>query len=180
MRTRKITECAIMIALAAVLHMIKLFSMPQGGAVTLASMVPLIIISYRHGIKWGVLTASTFAFLNMVLGFYAPPAGDVLSYILVVLLDYVIAFGVLGLADLFRKGIGNRLIGLVFSTLIVCVFRFSCHFASGMLIWGVYAKEGQSVAAYSLIYNGPYMLVETIISVVVIVGLTKLIKQIVT
>jgi len=179
MKTKKITECAIMIALATVLHMVAIFHLPQGGAVTLASMAPIILISHRHGTRWGVLAAVTFSIVNMAIGFYPPPAGDVGSFILVVLLDYVLAFGVYGLASAIRRWFKNMTLGLAFSTIIVCALRFLCHFASGIVIWASYAPEGQNVAIYSLLYNGSYMLCEAIITTVVVVSLGRLIKKLV-
>ena len=62
------TECAIMIALATILSLIKVFEMPWGGSITAASMLPLVIIGYRHGIKWGVLSSVIYSLIQMILG----------------------------------------------------------------------------------------------------------------
>ena len=53
-KTRTLVECALMIALGTVLANIKIFEMPNGGSITLLSMLPFILVSYRHGTKWGL------------------------------------------------------------------------------------------------------------------------------
>lgn len=75
------------------------------------SMVPIVFLSYRHGTKGGLLTGFTYCIVQMITGFYAPPAGTVLAFALCILLDYVIAFTILGAADLFAKPFSNRLAG---------------------------------------------------------------------
>lgn len=102
-RTRTLVECALMIAVGTVLAQIKIFEMPFGGSVTLVSMLPFILVSFRHGVKWGLATGFVNSLLQMLLGFYAPPAGTVAAFVGVVLLDYVLAFTLLGLAGVIAK-----------------------------------------------------------------------------
>ena len=96
--TRRLTESAIMVALAAVLAMVKVWEMPLGGSVTAACMAPIIFIALRYGAKWGLLTGLVFAVIQMIEGFWAPPVRTLLWFFLVVMLDYVLPFGLLGLA----------------------------------------------------------------------------------
>ena len=167
-KTRMITESAIMIALAAVLSMITIFRMPQGGSITAASMVPLLIISYRYGMGWGTMTAFVYSVIQLVTGFYPPPVTTFFNYVLVVLLDYIIAFSVMGLASLFSKVIRtNRILSIGFGSFVAVFCRLVCHVLSGILIWGSYAPEGTPVWVYSVTYNGSYMLAEAIVSTVV-------------
>ena len=65
--TRKLTETAIMLALAVALSYVKIFDLPMGGSVTLFSQVPIIIIGYRYGWKWGVSTGILYGILEMLL-----------------------------------------------------------------------------------------------------------------
>ena len=67
--TRILVEGALMIALATILSMIKIFEMPFGGSVTLLSMLPIVLMSFRHGTRWGLLTAFVHSVLQLVLGF---------------------------------------------------------------------------------------------------------------
>ena len=168
-KTRTLVECALMIAVGTVLSNIKIFEMPYGGAVTLLSMLPFILISYRHGLGWGLLTGFANSLLQMLTGFYAPPAGTVTAFIGVVLLDYVLAFTVLGAACVFAKPFKNRLVGIVVGVAVVCFLRFVCSWISGAWLWGSYQDSyewavGMNVWLYSLIYNGSYMLPEMVLT----------------
>ena len=178
--TKKITFSALMVALSTVLMFVsKLIPAPwlQGGSVTLASMVPIIAASIILGSKWGVLSALVYSLLQMMTGFYPPPTQNFISFVLVVLLDYVLAFGVLGLAGFVYKILGKKAFAMPISAFVVTSLRYVCHILSGILIWGVYAEEGQSVLAYSLIYNGTYMIPEIIISTVTVALLSKVFQK---
>lgn len=165
-RTRALVECALMIALAAVLSKIEIPLWLQGGSITLASMLPILLVSYRHGLKWGLLTSFTFSLVQMGLGFhnvlYCRTLG---AQITCVLLDYVVAFTVLGLAAGIGRGIKNSALRMAAGCGAVIFVRFLCSFASGIVLWGEYAPEGAPVWLYSLGYNGGYMLPELIITV---------------
>ena len=165
-KTKALVESAVMIALAVVLDMVKIWTMPWGGSVTLLSMLPIMLISIRHGIGWGLGSAFCFACLQIitggVFGWGLTPA----TLIGALLLDYFVAFTVLGLAGLFRqKGAFGVMVGIV----IVCALRFLSHFASGIILWAnleqfvAFGKEWVNRPIfYSLCYNGMYMLPETI------------------
>lgn len=176
--TLTLVECALMIAMATVLSMLKIFELPQGGSITCASMVPLVLVSYRHGLKWGITTAFAHSLLQMVLRFDAPPANTFWAFLGVILLDYVLAFTVLGTASFFGKPFNNRAVSVAVGTVAVCALRFVCSFLSGILIWGSYAPEGTPVWLYSLTYNGSYMLVETVITVVVGIVLIQVLDRV--
>lgn len=168
--TKKITTCALLIALATVLMWAsKLIPAPwlQGGSVTLASMVPIIAAGVMFGTKWGLCCSLSYAVLQMIFGFYPPPTQTFIYFIAVVLLDYILAFGVLGLSGFFYKISGSKSFSAPLSAFLVTLLRYICHILSGILIWGVYAENGQTVLAYSLIYNGTYMIPEIVISTVV-------------
>ncbi|MEM2960876.1 MAG: energy-coupled thiamine transporter ThiT [Candidatus Bathyarchaeia archaeon] len=147
------------IALSAILSIVKIFSLPQGGSVTAGSMVPILWFALRKGAKVGYTTGVMYGIVQLFLEpyVYHPVQG---------LLDYPIAFGALGLAGLFKK---YRVIG----TAIGIIGRFVAHFLSGILFFAEYAPEGMSPVLYSAIYNGSYLGVELIISVVLIYLLGK-------
>ena len=169
--TKMLTESALFVALAIVLSLFKMAQWPYGGSITLGSMIPIALISLKYRFGWSLLTAMAYSLIQMMLGFYAPPVENLLYYSLMILLDYVVAFSVLSLSGpIYRKlnqGLPVRL-RLMTSMLICFVLRFFCHFASGIIIWGTYAPEGQPVWLYSLVYNGPYMLGECIIGAVIL------------
>jgi putative proton-coupled thiamine transporter YuaJ len=162
-----LVECAMMIAVSTVLSMFPIYMLPQGGTVTFASMVPLILVSYRHGIKWGMLTGFAHSLLQMIILFNVPPAKTFFAFAGVVMLDYVLSFTLLGTASFFGKAFKNRAVSAAVGAASVSFIRFICSFISGILIWGSYAPAGMPVWHYSLIYNGSYMLPELIITTAV-------------
>ena len=178
MNTGRVCLYVFVVALGTILAQIKLFDMPFGGSVTLLSMLPFILISFRHGVKWGLFTGFINSLLQMMMGFYPPPANTVLAYVGVVLLDYVLAFTLLGTADLVAKRFSNQTVGVACGTIWACALRFLCSFLSGALLWGSYQSsyewaEGLNVWVYSLIYNGTYMLPEAILTALAAVLLVK-------
>lgn len=177
-KTRALAECGLMVAAGAVLAQIKLFDMPQGGSVTLLSMLPFVLVSLRLGPKWGVLAGFVNGLLQMLTGFYAPPAGTAAALAGCILLDYLLAFSILGLAGVFARPFKNRMTGAAVGTAAVCFLRFLCSFLSGFLLWGSYQAsyswaEGMPVWLYSLIYNASYMGPELILTTAAVLLLYK-------
>ena len=179
-KTKKITISAIMVAMSAVLAMVsKIIPAPwlQGGSITLASMVPIAAVSVILDCRWGVLSAVVYSLIQMMTGFYPPPTQTILNFFFVIFLDYVAAFGVLGFAGGFYKILGRKRWAIPVSGALVALLRYVCHIVSGLLIWGVYAEEGQSVLAYSLVYNGSYMIPEIIITTVALAFMAPIIEK---
>lgn len=175
-KVRILTECAILIAIGTVLAQIQIFRMPNGGSVTAVSMLPFILISFRHGTRWGLLAGFANSLLQMLLGgLYAPPAGTAAAMAGAILLDYVLAFTLLGLAELFSRPFGEkrRLMGVIAGTFAVCFIRFSCSFVSGFLIWGSLTEDGLGAVLFSLGYNASYMVPETAFTLIAAVALFK-------
>lgn len=168
--TRMITEAGIMIAAAQILSYVKIFEAPYGGSVTAGSMIPIILFSLRWGTKSGLLAGTAYGILQFLLG------GAIYSYHIVsILFDYVVAFGLLGLAGLFRNSVKGVFLGASLGIL----GRFLCHVISGVVVWASYAPEGMNPLYYSLVYNGSYLLPELVITLVIVGILYKpLIKNI--
>ena len=173
--TRRLTETAIMIALAVALSYVQIFSLPMGGSVTLFSQVPIIIIGYRYGWKWGCVTGVIYGLLEMLLqglGNFSYVKG-IGAYLILIFAGYVVAFMVLGRGGgLFKKVVSNHSVALGLGALVAAALRFLCHFISGVTIWGEYADGWKSVWVYSLGYNGSYMAAEAAISVIGVVLLS--------
>lgn len=167
--TKKLTTSALLVALATVLMFVsKMIPAPwlQGGSVTIASMVPIIAVGIMYGTSWGLSASLSYAILQMMFGFYPPPTQTFLNFVLVILLDYIVAFGGLGLSGIIFRISGKRIYSAGIAAFTVTLLRYVCHIISGILIWGVYA-EGQSILTYSIVYNGTYMIPEIIISTIV-------------
>ncbi len=168
-----ITEGAVIIALAFVLELLCVWLnalmgisalLPFGGTITV-SMLPIAYYSYRRGAGWGLGAGFVYAILQMLLGFYVPPANTWWAVALCVLLDYIVAFVVVGSADLFAKLLGKfRLAGYCFGAVMVCLIRFLSSFLSGVILWNTNVPEGMSVWQYSLVYNASYMLPNAVLT----------------
>jgi len=161
------TESALLIALASVLSIFAVFKLPSGGSITIGSMIPIILLSLKYPFRWSLAAAFVYSLIQMMLGFYAPPVQTMLNYVLVTLLDYVLAFSVLCLSGPIFRALGQTWptpLRLMAATAICFMFRFMCHFFSGMLIWAAYAPPDQPLWLYSLLYNGSYMLGEAVVS----------------
>ncbi len=165
-KVRRLAESAIMIALATVICEVLKFDWPYGGSITIFGQVPLIIISYRYGIKWGAFTGVVMGVIQMLFGISNfSYVNGIVSYIVLALADYIIAFGALGFGGMFRNKIKNQVLSISLGAFVVSFIRFLCHFVSGVTIWGDYANGSSEVWIYSFTYNGGYMLPETIITI---------------
>lgn len=158
---RALCEGAIIVALAQILGYLKLFSLPQGGSVTIA-MLPILIYCSRWGFAPGMLVSVVYAVLQLVFdGAYAYSWQAMLG-------DYILAYSVLGVAGAFHKLRGGFFIG----TAVACVLRFACHYVTGATVWGEWMPEeffGLTMTTpwlYSLLYNGSYILVNMLAVIV--------------
>ena len=168
------TECAILVALSFVLSLIKIWQMPLGGNVTLVSMLPVCVISVRHGVKRGLGAAFVYSIFQLISGIVADGIFgwglNAAMLIGCIFFDYIAAYTVLGLSGIFR-GYGEG--GVYAGITAACALRFLSHFLSGYVIFrnleqfevfgGVFEK---SPVLYSLCYNGLYMLPELILTLV--------------
>ena len=170
-KTLKLVLSAIMIAIGTVLSMFKFNGLwVYGGGVTFCAMLPLVMIAFIYGTKWGVFTAFVFSLLQLVLGVSNVLYGTSVGMMIVIaLLDYIIAYTVIGLAAVFKDRFKNPILAIIIGTAFALALRFVCHFISGWMIWdALWPNElGMTSAVYSLAYNGSYMLPEIIITAAV-------------
>ena len=157
-----IAECAIMLALAFALSYAKLFEMPMGGSVTLASMLPIMLISIKYGNLIGISCAFLYSGMQLLQAFMQ---GNVFIYcqtaptfITCMLFDYIVPFTVLGLAGIFKnmKAFKRKELGAYIGIVAVVLLRFISHYVTGVTIWGQWA-EGMSKYLYSFLYNGGFL-----------------------
>lgn len=166
-RILKIAESSVMLALATVLSMITFFSLPAGGSVTPFSMLPVLIIAYRYGMKWGFGVGVVYGLIQMMLGLNnLSYATNALAGVCIILFDYLVAFGVIGFGGLFRK-MKNQAVGFSLGVAVACVLRFLCHFLTGVTVWADYTGGIWNTIVFSLTYNGSYMLPELVITAIV-------------
>ena len=173
-----LAESAMMVALSIAVFIVSDFipwPYAYGGGFSLFGQVPIILLSYRHGIKNGLAASSVLAIFEMMMGYknFAYVSG-IAAYLIVAFADYIIAFGCLGLGGMFRGRFGGRqATELALGGAVVCIIRFICHFISGVTIWSGYCPEGMAVAWYSFIYNGSYMAIELILTVIGLIAVGK-------
>ncbi len=176
----------IMVAMATVLGFLKLYEAPYGGAITVCSMLPILFYSYRCGLKWGLGAGLVHSVLQLLLGMGALKGLTVGTLVGSILLDYILAFTVLGLGGMFRGRIKNDAVAFTLGSFVAMMLRYFCSFLSGWLLWAAlseatYMQEviaayipglanvsGTTLAVvYSLVYNGVYMIPEIILTCVV-------------
>lgn len=150
--TRMLVYASMSIALAFVLSYIRLARMPQSGSITPGSMLPIMLFAYIFGPIPGVMTGIAYGLLQYIQDPY-------LVHWAQLLMDYPVAFGMLGLAGMFRKN-------LVAGSFVAIFSRFVMHFLTGILFFAEFAGD-QHVVLYSLGYNGSYLAVEFIICAVI-------------
>lgn len=162
--TRALVYGALAMSLAFVLSYIKLFRMPQGGSITPGSMLPIFVYAYWYGPKKGLFVGLAYAALQMIQdAWFVHPAQ--------ILLDYVLAFGLLSVAGFFKK---NLYLGIVAGGLV----RLICHWVSGAIFFAEYAPEGVNPWLYSLGYQASSILPDLIICVLAAALLKKTIERI--
>ena len=197
--TKRLTESAMLLAVAIVLELISKMFIPEqpfGGQLTFAAMLPIVLISYRYGMKWGFVTSFTYALLQMAIGgktvaaaFQPGYFGDgtmIGNAVIMCLLDYIVAYTALGLGGIFRNKLSKPGAALAAGSLVALGARYLAHVASGYVLFAGWAEwyftqEGfpawgaQLVSAlspemlglvYSLVYNGMYMVPEMIFTAI--------------
>ena len=212
MKTKRLTESAMLIALAVVLEIVGksvIPPMPFGGQLTIVSMLPIVLISYRHGVKWGLISGFGYSLIQMALGAGTVTAAFQPGYfgdsamlgnaLLMCLLDYVAAYTLLGLGGIFRGRLKNHGAALLWGSVAALSARYLCHILSGYILFSGWAEwfftqEGfpawgsALVAAlnpgmlgfvYSVVYNGMYMVPEMILTAVAAVLVAR-VPQLVT
>ncbi|MBQ1704446.1 MAG: energy-coupled thiamine transporter ThiT [Clostridia bacterium] len=163
-----VLEGALCIALAYALSFFKFKIWPDGGSIDIV-MVPLLIYAWRRGAGWGVIAGLIFGTIKCFF------AGGFAWGWQSILLDYVVAYGAVGLGGLLRNGKH----GLPLGALLGSVCRFIVHFISGVTIYKILeptefaGKTFSNPALYSAVYNGSYMLVNLILAVVLCALLEK-------
>ncbi len=214
-KTQRMTLSSVMLALSTVLaivcEFIPFLNLPFGGGFTVASMLPIVIISYMYGIKWGLFTSFAYSVIQVlislimgktVLALFTPTSDDYMGLFAafaIVIIDYLIAYTVLGLGGIFRNKVKNKVLALVLGVIFALTLRYICHIVSGYIFYGAWAEwffsqegfyavgatildsfSGKGLALlYSVFYNGLYMIPEIVITAICasVVGNIKYIKR---
>ena len=209
---RRLTVSAMMLALATVLALVCAYvpflNLPFGGGFTVASMLPIIIVAYMYGVKWGTFTAFCYALIQIVLSLTQGSSGTVMMLFLpdsegfmgysaaiwIVLIDYLIAYTVLGLGGVFRNAVKNKTASIVLGVVLALSLRYVAHVVSGYIFYGAWAEwfftqegfyaigdvimssaEGNALSfIYSAFYNGLFMIPEIVITAIAAVPICQI------
>ena len=204
---------ALAMVLAMVCALIPFLNLPFGGGFTVASMLPVVIISYMYGMKWGFFSAAIYSVIQIVMDLYLgkgstimalfmPNSEDFMGFgaaIAILIIDYLVAYTLLGFGGAFRKVIKNKALALTLGVVLALSLRYIAHIVSGYIFYGAWAEwffsqenfyaigawilehfSGNALAViYSIFYNGLYMIPEIVITAVaaLIVGRLPVIKM---
>lgn len=156
--TTQICVCGMSLALGTVLSTYcKLWEMPMGGSITLFSMLAICLPGYFYGLGVGLLTGVAHGVLQVIIDPYV-------LYPSQLIVDYLLAFGALGLSGLFVKSKNALIKGYIAGI----IGRFVFSVISGVIFFGSYAWEGWNPFVYSVAYNANYIFVEGIITVAIL------------
>ena len=195
MKSKKIVLSAMLIAIGMVLSFVQPFQLPFGGGITLASMMPIVFIAFIFGTRWGLFSAFVYSIIQMICGakvvaaFFLP--GDsqmtIAAALGVCIMDYIIAYTVLGFGGIFKGKIKNNTVAITLGCVFALTFRYIVHTVSGAIFFGMWAEWfftqegfyaiGQSIInsfsgsglsiVYSVFYNGLYMIPEIVITSII-------------
>ena len=218
LKTERLTTSAIMLALSATLAitcaLIPFLNLPFGGSFTIASMLPIVLVSYMYGLKWGLFTSFTYAVIqimmdlalgtssSVVMALFMPTSDGYMGAfagVSIIVIDYLIAYTVIGLGGIFRNSIKKKSLALCLGAIFALTLRYIAHVISGAIFYGAWAEwffsqdgfyaigetiletfSGGTLAfIYSLFYNGLYMIPEIIITAIaaVVVSAIPLISK---
>ena len=158
MDTKAMAVCALLTALSVALSYITVFRLPQGGSITLLSMLPVMLAGYLYGTKDGLIVGVAVGLVNLIMGPYVIHPAQML-------LDYPLSFGAMALGAPLRNTGGKFSLPLVILVGSVC--RWICHVLSGVIFFGAYAPEGMNVWVYSAAYNS-FLFVEAVITMIIV------------
>ena len=155
--TKQLVFSAVAIALAFATSNLKLFHMPMGGSVTLFSMFFITLIGTWYGPSVGLMVGIAYGILQLMIDPYIISVPQML-------VDYLLAFGALGISGFFSGKKNGMIIGYVAGVL----GRYFFSVLSGVIFFGMWAPETMSPLTYSLAYNGGYLGAEALLTIIVL------------
>ncbi|MFP3984883.1 MAG: energy-coupled thiamine transporter ThiT [Candidatus Bathyarchaeia archaeon] len=169
--TKILAEIIVFAALSVALYALTLpfLTLPYGGSITAGSMIPIIWLSLRRGVKVGVFGGMIFGLVALPIDTMRLPFSPIV-HPAQILLDYPIAFGTIGLAGFFKPRVSKRELYPLIGVAIATLGRFLAHFFAGIFFWSVFDIDG---VIYSAVYNGSFLTGEFIIAFAIMYILVK-------
>lgn len=200
-KTKRLALSGVMLAMSVVLSFIKVFEWPFGGSITACSMLPVAVLGYTYGVKWGLLCGTVHGILQAITGAAMSSAFagmNIGSALAIIIIDYLFAFSAVGLSGMLKGKIKNHTAAFAIGTALAVFIRYMAHIVSGYIFYKSYAdwffgeimvndfsaKLMQNCSPnvlgliYSVIYNGAYMLPELILTSVAAALVISLIKPV--
>ena len=173
----------IVLALSFVLSNIKLFELPNGGTVTPASILPVVVFAMAFGPGWGFVVALILSVLQLIGGYLVTP--------IQILLDYTLgytAYGLIGFAaqpaserlrirNPLKRFLNAGIIKAVLFTIAAYLVRWFCSVLSGVIFYAEYAPEGMNPWIYSMTYNGSFLALDLAVLIPIMIVLYVVLKR---
>lgn len=166
-----LAEIAIFSAIALILDKLPLFTMPQGGSVSLV-MLPILLLAIRHGLSTGLIAGIIVGTIQLFFGGY-------FLNVFQVFLDYAVSYAGVGFAGLFAREykkqnqLAGQVLTLTLASITGATMRFLGNFLAGIIFYGDYAPKDTPVWLYSLTYNLSYILPSTLICLFILALIAK-------
>ncbi|WP_099203066.1 energy-coupled thiamine transporter ThiT [Miniphocaeibacter massiliensis] len=172
---RMLAEAGVMIALSVILNNIKLYKMPQGGSITPGGYVPLLLFALRWGSVPGIIVGAMYGMLDSLIDPY-------IISLLQFLFDYPLAYAMLGVAGFGKKSIKLEKKGDILKVVISVIFanfmRMAMAILSGIVFFKKFLPVDIPLLYGSFLYNGLYIIPNTIISIILIFLLLPRLKRV--
>ena len=149
-KTTKLVVSGMMISLGTILSMLKLYELPFGGTVTVCSMVPVVLVGYIYGVKWGMFTSLVYSVLQLICGVATGiisrmflPGDEQMALgaaISICVLDYILAYFVLGFGGVFKGKFKSVTLEIVLGSAVAVALRWVMHVISGYIFYGAWAE----------------------------------------
>lgn len=157
-QTKRLTTSAVMLALAMVLAiacaLVPFLNLPFGGGFTIASMLPIVLISYMYGMKWGFFSAAIYSVIQIVMDLYLGKGSTIIALfmpnsdnfmgigaaIAILVIDYFVAYTLLGFGGAFRRIIKNKALAIALGAVLALSLRYLAHIVSGYIFYGAWAE----------------------------------------
>ena len=147
-------------------HLLR-FPYATRGSIKAAALVPLMIYAYRWGGTRGIFVGVVYGILHFILGFKSS------VHYLSIILDYLVAYGVIGVCGYFKDSIS----GLITGSIVGIALRWAVSVTSGAVVFASYAPQGQNPWIYSMVYNASYMVPDGILNIVVLLFIYQGVKR---
>jgi len=148
LKTKKIVTTAMLLAFALILSLIQVLNLPFGGSITAVSMLPIVLISYMYGTRWGLFASLIYSILQLLAGFgtvsafFLPGDSQMVFFhaVLICLIDYILAYTALGFGGIFKSKLNSPITELCLGTVVALSLRYLMHIISGAIFFGAWAE----------------------------------------